>query len=143
MKQWHLFLSLLYEYFQKHSLNNYQPMANLKQWDSYENLYLGLLGMTLSQKRQGLIQLGLARPLSLEVHTHAIYTRFTPGFCEGSYSRLHERQVYSAGRPRPQMLSDLPAHIPGCRRMCQGSSLQLASSSHWGPGLGDVTELQD
>lgn len=37
-------------------------MANWKQWGSCEDVPLGLLRVMYSQKRQALIQLGLARP---------------------------------------------------------------------------------
>lgn len=44
-------------------LQQLSTYGNLKQWDSYENLQRGLLGVMYSQQRQALIQPGLARSL--------------------------------------------------------------------------------
>lgn len=106
-------LSLVWLFLKMHNFNNYQPMTNWKQWDACENLYSGLLCVMYSQKGQARIRLGLARlpPWKL---TEPAYNAGSVRSCMASFPRASP----SAERARPQpwhfqMLSDLPAHLPG------------------------------
>lgn len=125
-------LSLVWLFLKMHNFNNYQPMANWKQWDACENLYSGLLCVMYSQKGQARIRLGLARlpPWKLR-------------FCEELHGQLpkgkslsRKSQAPALALPNAQWPSCTPArgHYPcllcpltGDRALGLSSTLRLAS----------------
>lgn len=130
--------------FSKTHLNSYHPLANLKQWDSYENLYLCLLGVTYSQERQAPIQLGPAWPLPWRLTRKAIHAQSR--FSKGPHNCFTREKSILQKDTAPCLGSSRCSvtflRIPRCRWRNQGTLFQPALSFNWVPGFGDVTELQ-
>ena len=153
-------VSLSLVWFSKtHSFNHYQPVANWKQWDAYENLSLGLLWVTYSQKRQALIQLGLAGQLPWKLrltgHTHNAGSakNWADGFTRESPL---SRKTQAPALALPNVQWPFCTHPTGrypcllCPWGCRKAPSRLTSAQRillmtwwniWGPGLQPVPIL--
>lgn len=147
-----VFLSLVW-FSKTHSFNYYQPVANWKQWDAYENLSLGLLWVTYSQKRQALIQLGLARQLPWKLrltghlHNAGSAKNWTDGFTrESPLSRKTQAPALALPNAQWPFCTHPTGRYPCllCPWGCCKAPSRLTSAQRilmmtwwniWGPGL--------
>lgn len=122
MKQWYLFfISFVWLFSKTHNL------ANLKQWDAFENLYLGLVWVTHSRQDKPWFSW--------------VWPDRSPGSSlEGGIDALaSEEMVHSEGRPRP------PAEAPPRGDLALACSVRSLAAGLWrchrAPRPVRVTEL--